>query len=324
MILNEIEKRLAEIESEKAELLKLRESLIIVPGKIVGWNVTQSGNYYRLFKWIDKKKIGIHHGKEWNDKKARQQIRRKEQELGHKWTKEQTAIDYIQRNEPKRQGYFLGFSGGKDSIVLMDLARKSGVKFTPYYSATGIDPPEVVRFIREHYSEVRWLRPEMSFWNGLVKKGYPTKQNRWCCDMLKELPANKISLHRRLVGIRAEESFKRASRNQTSKLDGYSHYKPLFRWNEADIWEYIESNNLKYPVLYDEGWNRVGCVVCPFITNKNQAQVNRNRNRWPGQYKTFEHAMYRLWEDRKWWTSRVKGRYQLFPDFLQAWYRGFE
>jgi len=65
-------------------------------------------------------------------------------------TKEERAIEFIRQHEPP-DGYFLGFSGGKDSVVLYDLTVKAGVKFQAYYSATGIDPPELVKFIRDNY-----------------------------------------------------------------------------------------------------------------------------------------------------------------------------
>ena len=58
-------------------------------------------------------------------------------------TKEEEAIEFIRMHEPP-EGYFLGFSGGKDSVVLYDLTQKAEVKFEAYYSSTGLDAP--VRF----------------------------------------------------------------------------------------------------------------------------------------------------------------------------------
>ena len=126
-------------------------------------------------------------------------------------TKEQIAIEFIQEYEPE-EGYFLGFSGGKDSVVLYDLAVKSGVKFQGYYSATGIDAPEVVRFIKDNYPDVIFCRPKELFFKSLKRKGYPTKWNRWCCNTLKKEPTKHIPLLHRLMGIRAEESSRRAAR----------------------------------------------------------------------------------------------------------------
>lgn len=60
---------------------------------------------------------------------------------------EEEAIDFLREHEPP-EGYFVGFSGGKDSIVTLELCRMAGVKHQAFYSCTGIDAPEVVRFIR--------------------------------------------------------------------------------------------------------------------------------------------------------------------------------
>lgn len=118
-------------------------------------------------------------------------------------TKTEEAIEFIQTHCPP-EGYFLGYSGGKDSEVLLQLTVLAGVKFQAYYSATGIDPPEVVKYIRRNHPEVIFLRPKKSFYEYIWTKGYPTKWNRWCCDYLKKLLAKHIPLKHRLMGIRAK------------------------------------------------------------------------------------------------------------------------
>jgi phosphoadenosine phosphosulfate reductase len=241
-------------------------------------------------------------------------------------SKEEEAIDFLREHEPP-EGYFLGFSGGKDSTVLKHLAELSGVKFKAYYSATGIDPPEVVHFIKRNHPDVTFLRPKESFYKLIVKKGFPTRFSRWCCDELKKKPCRHIPMYHRLMGIRAEESSKRAARemietfNETKKRI-IIKYKPIFRWNESDVWDHIERHNLPYCKLYDDGFDRIGCVVCPFICNKNQSMLNRNKKHWPGIYRTFERAMYDLWEDREWHRQRAKGYAYTFEDFIDNWYKG--
>ena len=130
-------------------------------------------------------------------------------------TKTEQAIEFIQKHEPP-EGYFVGFSGGKDSVVLLDLVRKSGVKHETYYSATGIDPPELVKFIRDNYPDVVWKRPNYkghrSFF-GMIPTQHcvPTRIARWCCNELKKFPTLSVPLKHRLMGIRAEESVRRGA-----------------------------------------------------------------------------------------------------------------
>ena len=78
------------------------------------------------------------------------------------------SISFLKEYEPV-DGYFLGFSGGKDSIVTLELAKMSGVKFVAGYNFTGIDHPEVVKMIRRHYRGVQFIHPKNTFWS-LLKK----------------------------------------------------------------------------------------------------------------------------------------------------------
>jgi len=119
------------------------------------------------------------------------------------------AIERLKTFEPP-EGYYLCHSGGKDSIVIYELAKMAGVQFDAHYSLTTIDPPELVYFIREHYKDVFIERPKLPFLTVLTEKGFPLRQSRWCCDLYKEKGGHARIC---LTGIRAEESAKRRKRN---------------------------------------------------------------------------------------------------------------
>lgn len=68
-------------------------------------------------------------------------------------TKLDIAIQRLKSFEPP-EGYFLAFSGGKDSQCIYHLAKMAGVKFEAHYRVTSVDPPELIYFIREHYPDV--------------------------------------------------------------------------------------------------------------------------------------------------------------------------
>lgn len=232
------------------------------------------------------------------------------------------SIAFLREHEPP-EGYFVGFSGGKDSVVLYDLVKRSGVKAFPYYNQTGIEPPELLRFVKEKYPEVTRVRSkEGGFFNILRRTGYyPTIWRRWCCDMLKKGPTKDVPLKRRLMGVRAEESKRRADIGRINTYSGkfnFTVYHPIFHWLEWEIWEYIDEQGIPYSSLYDEGFDRIGCVICPFITGR---KVELYRARWPKFYKVFERLMLGIWNRKAEERAKTVWRDETFEQFMEGWYR---
>ena len=64
-------------------------------------------------------------------------------------------------------GYYVGFSGGKDSQVMLELVKRSGVKYKAFYNVTTNDSPENVYFIRKYYPEVTFIHPKENFFKSL-------------------------------------------------------------------------------------------------------------------------------------------------------------
>lgn len=128
--------------------------------------------------------------------------------------KVQTSIERMKAFEPP-EGYFLAFSGGKDSVVLKALADMAGVKHTAHYNVTSVDPPELIYFIRDKYPDVAWDYPRyadgkrITMWNLIPKKKMPpTRLARYCCESLKEGAGSGRYI---LTGVRWAESSRRAN-----------------------------------------------------------------------------------------------------------------
>ena len=109
-------------------------------------------------------------------------------------------------------GYYLAFSGGKDSQALYHVAQLAGVKFRAHFSPTSVDPPQVISFIRRNYPDVVFGKLKRSMYAAAVdRKILPTMRIRWCCQEFKEMAgAGNVTL----IGVRHEESSRRAKRNE--------------------------------------------------------------------------------------------------------------
>ena len=210
-------------------------------------------------------------------------------------------------------------SGGKDSIVTTYLVKMAGLRHSIQSTLTGIDPPEMVRFIRENYSECSFVRPKLSFWHLLTTHNPPGGTGRgikWCCTKIKERPSAANTIKNRVLGIRAEESTVRAGYERTNHVREQAHFYPIFHWKEWQVWEFIERYKLPYPKLYDIGFDRVGCVICP----NHSGHHERYRALWPKHFDCFERYV-KIWFEKR----RLQGRemwHETAEDFLSDWYDG--
>lgn len=143
---------------------------------------------------------------------------------------ESLAIRYDSEN-----GYYLAFSSGKDSQALYHVAQMAGVKFQANMNFTSVDPPQVIRFVREHYPDVITHAPEKSIYQLAVEHQLlPSRNIRWCCADFKEYAgAGKVCL----IGIRASESARRAKRHEvevsSKKFSG--DLEQFFEWQKTEL-----------------------------------------------------------------------------------------
>lgn len=126
--------------------------------------------------------------------------------------KVEQAIERIKTFEPE-EGYYLAFSGGKDSVVIKKLADMAGVKYDAHYTCTSVDPPELVRFVKT-FDDVEFDYPtykdgtRATMWNLIPKKVMPpTRIVRYCCEVLKESEGEGRFT---ITGVRKAESARRA------------------------------------------------------------------------------------------------------------------
>lgn len=226
------------------------------------------------------------------------------------------------------EGYYLAFSGGKDSQCIYHLAQEAGVKFDAHYNQTGIDPPELIYNMREHYPDVIVEPYEKSMWQLIKENGMPpTRIARYCCAHLKE----RGGMGRIVVtGVRAAESSMRSTgrgivtnqhKNKKQRVftfdpeqgkqmvrscptNGTIAVTPIYDWLDCDVWDYIRNRKIPYCSLYDEGFKRLGCIGCPMGRRRQQEQQFTRYPKFKAAYLRAFTEMLRLHSDRTWKSAQ--------------------
>ena len=241
------------------------------------------------------------------------------------------SIDLIRKSEKMAlrldpvDGFYNTFSGGKDSQCLYHLVKLSGVKANTHMNLTSVDPPEVIRFVKTQYPDVELIKPKMSIYDMAKKKRIlPTMRVRWCCAEFKETSgAGKVTL----IGIRREESARRAKRQEISTnikgkrseetFDQWSEHEekmvtcvggkdkilvsPIIHWTERDVWEFLNSNCIPHCEPYDQGWTRIGCICCPMSQLR---QKRKDIERWPHVKRNWIKTIQ--WLKGNWYSSHAE------------------
>lgn len=172
------------------------------------------------------------------------------------------------------------YSGGKDSDVILELAKMAGINYRAIYKNTTIDPRGTLQHVREMGVEI--VQPKENFLSIVKRKGMPSRFGRFCCEILKEYAI----LPRAVLGTRRDESRKRAERYKDPEQcrvysDGMKvrQYLPILEWTNDDVKEFIDRRNIKCaPVYYDENGvfdvnRRLGCVGCPLASRKKRREA---------------------------------------------------
>ena len=203
---------------------------------------------------------------------------------------QQKAIHFIQEQHENymKQGYSFvcAFSGGKDSLALLDLTARSLAPsdFYVVFSNTGMELSDTLAAVEKakvHWPQLRFeeakchMDPEES-WNEF---GPPASKIRWCCAVHKSVPTvlllRKITgkINAKVVvfdGVRAEESARRAKYDEVSigaKNISQINVSPIHKWNNAEIYCHLLKNEIVLNNAYRNGLFRVGCMVCPMSSD---------------------------------------------------------
>jgi len=209
------------------------------------------------------------------------------------------------QQEYRGRPVYVSFSGGKDSLVVLDLT-KSALKHSPkaYFINTGLEFPETVEYARQfcHDNDIELDELDAGdvFWQHLPDFGPPAKDYRWCCKVCKLAPAGEIpekGNYLTIDGKRKYESFSRARIPATEGnplVPGQVNVYPIRDWRALEVWLYIHWRGLEYNPLYDMGFERVGCWLCPAALG---AEFRRMLDLHPDLYERWD-TYLRDWAKR--------------------------
>lgn len=182
----------------------------------------------------------------------------------------------------KGYDFVAAYSGGKDSIVILDLVQRalSPDNFVAVFGDTGMELKSTYKAVekaKRHYSNLNMqiAKSEYTAEDTWKEFGPPGRRLRWCCAVHKSIPTlmllrklSKESQVKAVVfdGVRAEESEQRSTYDELS--EGKKHINqincsPIFKWNTAEVWLYILGRDILFNDAYRYGLFRVGCAVCP-------------------------------------------------------------
>lgn len=210
------------------------------------------------------------------------------------------AIKFLQAYDNPDNPVEIAYSGGKDSDVILQLAKEAGIHYRAIYKNTTIDPPGTIKHAEQ--MDVEIVRPKQTFAQLIAKWGLPNRHRRFCCRVLKEYKV----LDKCVQGIRRDESPKRSTRyKEPSACRIYGKDKhvelvlPILEWSTLDVAEFLQDRKIKCaPRYYDEQGKfhperRLGCIGCPLAAKKLRLAEFRA---YPGMVKLYINSCKRFFE----------------------------
>ena len=191
------------------------------------------------------------------------------------------AKELFDEDQKRCDTAYIAFSGGKDSVVLLDICNKVlPTSVSVIYSDTDMELPDSYKIwdeIQNRYPEREFIRAraESRAIDNWITFGPPARGIRWCCSVHKSTPAI-ITLKKKLfkdsikvmafVGVRGDESYLRSfyeDSGEGKKNASQINKMPILDWGSHEVWLYIFAEDLPINDAYRKGLPRVGCVMCP-------------------------------------------------------------
>ncbi|MFP4654695.1 MAG: phosphoadenosine phosphosulfate reductase family protein [Methanohalobium sp.] len=170
----------------------------------------------------------------------------------------------------------VSYSGGKDSLAVLQLVNECQDNFTIMFADTGLEFPETVEntyLVAHKYNhELKTESAGNAFWDSIDDFGPPSIEARWCCKICKLGPITKLIENNfengclTFIGQRKYESGTRSKSKSVWRnpwVNNQIAASPIQNWTALHVWLYIFRACAPYNPLYEKGFDRIGCWLCP-------------------------------------------------------------
>ncbi len=226
----------------------------------------------------------------------------------------------------KKLPYVVSFSGGKDSLATLFLLLDSGYKPPLFFINTGLEFDETINNVHEVAKKFNLDLIEVNcgdaFWKALPFFGPPARDFRWCCKTCKLGPATLFIKNNfpkgiiSFIGQRRYESEQRAKKGDVwinPWVPGQIGVSPIQQWTALHVWIYLflksEEYNVKWNKLYEQGFHRIGCWLCP-ASDLAEFYLKKHKDweRFEKELKKYEreHNLDKKWMEYALWRWRKK------------------
>ena len=269
-------------------------------------------------RWRGKEKAEKKEGKSWKDViKENEDVIRSIQGR---------AVTFIKNIiEKYRLPSVVSFSGGKDSLATLLLTLDAGYEMPLLFIDTGLEFEETIKHVHEivdaYGLQLIEGKAGRKFWDSLPFFGPPARDFRWCCKTCKLGVASQLIKENfaggilSFIGQRRYESFNRAKHGKVWKnpwVHGQIGASPIQNWTALHIWLYLFMKKARWNKLYEQGFARIGCWLCP-ACDMAEFELKKHRD-WQifnESLITFskKHALPKEWIDLGLWRWRRKPKW---------------
>lgn len=89
---------------------------------------------------------------------------------------------------------------------------------------------------------------------------------------------------------------------------------PIIDWTTDEVWEFIKEYKIPYCSLYDEGFERLGCIGCPMGHHQEE-----EFERWPKYKELYLTAFGKMLEENKKKGITHKANWDTAEDVMDWW-----